>query len=132
MAAALRRRFDRRERKLAAALVASLDPAEREVLGTVHRNLHVFGRPGGGVVVVDTIVSLTPKRRTPRMDIIRREDLAPVVTRLQRLGWLRFAPHAGHKDGLFWLSDVAEDIFDSAGVKGTDLFRAPAELEGTI
>ena len=123
----LGRHFDRRQRKLATALVAELDPAEREVLGSTVRGFNLWGRPGDDVVVTTAIVRLTPKTKSPRTDMFRREDLAPVVTRLHRLGWLRWNPREGRDTGNFCLTDTAEAVFDSAGVSGKDLWRFPAE-----
>jgi hypothetical protein len=56
----------------------------------------VLGAPGGAFVVVDKV---------------RRADLAPVVARLERAGWLRFAnmeARGAAQFGFFWPTSSAE------------------------
>jgi hypothetical protein len=128
MAIGLQRSFNKSRRKLARELLATLDESEREIIGTVRRGLHVFGRPGDTAIVITRIVRLTPKTRSIRTDMIRSEDLAPVVNRLHRLGWLRFA-RMDNRDGYFWLTEAAESICDYAGASASDIWSSPAERE---
>lgn len=91
-AARLPQNIDRRRTTLARELLGTLSREELEVM----RAKAVLGAPNGEAVMVDRA---------------RRTDLAPVVTRLVRAGWLRFAN--GSPDGLrpfghFWPTTDAE------------------------
>jgi hypothetical protein len=106
----LKERFDRRRTRDAAGLAAGLTADHLEVLETLterRARLSVFGRPGGESVVVIKIVRFTPKRREPRTEGFRREDLADATNELHARGWLRFAP-GFDRDGYFHLTDHAE------------------------
>jgi hypothetical protein len=130
MAAQLPTRFNQSHRKLARKLLRTLDESEREIVGTILRGLYVFGRPNADCVAITRIVRLTPKTKSPRTGLFRREDLAPVVNRLHKLGWLRWKwTIESSRDGFFWLSDAAEAICTSAGVTSSDIWSSPAERE---
>lgn len=128
MAIQLQSRFNKSRRKLARDLLNTLDESEREIVGTLLRGLHVFGKPGDSAIVITRVVRLTPKTRSARTDMFRREDLAPVVNRLYKLGWLRHV-RRHEADGYFWLSEAAEAICESAGVRSPDIWSSPAERE---
>ena len=84
--------IDRRRTTFARELVASLTGEELHVM----RAKAVLGRPGGVSAMVDKV---------------RRADLAPVVDRLARAGWLRFAnmePDDSAPFGFFWPTTDAE------------------------
>lgn len=132
MAIQLQRSFNRSRRNLARNLLATLDESEREIVGTLLRGLHVFGKPGDSAIVITRVVRLTPKTKAARTDMFRREDLAPVVQRLHKLGWLRWKwTIESSRDGYFWLTDAAESICASAGVRSSDIWSSPAEREAT-
>lgn len=117
MARPLPKTLDRRRTRLAAEFAATLDDQEREIIGTLterRARLSVFGSVGGNSVVVSKIVRFTPKRREPRTEGFRRPELAQVVNRLYRAGWLRHGGGFDGKNGYFWLTPTAEWVMENA------------------
>lgn len=109
-------RFDKRRSRLAAELVASLDPEERRALALVLRHT-VSGRwtKGRGA----TAVAVTGHARRG-CRIVEVADPSEALGRLMAAGWLRFVLVLEGR-GNFWQSDAAESITRAACVSAPDL-----------
>lgn len=93
-------------------LFATLDATEVEILDSVVGSGSCFGTDPKKKAQNNRI-QLTRPRSSPKII----EDGQPILNRLVRRGWLRFAPGPSENGrlGLFWATDAAERIWRELG-----------------